>query len=54
MPGGEGVEVTAHNRLRYVHLLAHHHLNRRIAAQSAAFLRGFRDLVHPSWAALFR
>ena len=47
VPGGGDVPVTAANRGRYVHLMAHHLLHRQIKRQSAAFVRGFRSLIAP-------
>jgi ubiquitin-protein ligase E3 C len=47
VPGGGDVPVTAVNRGRYVHLMAHHLLHRQIKRQSAAFVRGFRSLIAP-------
>merc|ERR1711871_1448706 len=53
VPGGSNRLVTAANRIDYVYRVADHHLNRRIAAQSAAFLRGFHDLIAPSTLRMF-
>ena len=50
---GDECAVTADNRARYIHLVADYHLNRKIARQSAAFLHGFRDLIHPRWLRIF-
>ena len=49
VPDGENLAVTAENRGRYVHLMAHHLLHARIRNQSAAFVAGFRRLVDPEW-----
>ena len=47
VPGGGDVPVTAANRGRYAHLMAHHLLHRQIKKQSAAFVSGFRSLIPP-------
>ena len=52
-PGGSDVRVTAFNRTRYVHLMAHHLLHRQVRSQSDAFVRGFRSLVAPRWLRVF-
>ena len=52
-PGGSDVRVTAANRTRYVHLMAHHLLYQQVRQQSDAFVRGFRALVAPSWLRVF-
>ena len=53
VPGGRDVAVTAGNALRYIHMVAHHRLNTEIRAQSAAFLRGFHQIIEPQWIAMF-
>ncbi|GBG24869.1 E3 ubiquitin-protein ligase UPL6 [Hondaea fermentalgiana] len=53
VPGGRNLEVTSHNKFRYVHLMANYYLNVRAHAQSQAFLRGFSQLIQPSWTRLF-
>lgn len=53
MPGGSSVPVTKENAIRYVHLVAHRKLNVDSAAQTHAFLRGFRDLIPAAWVRLF-
>jgi len=53
MPGGSSVPVTKENAIRYVHLVAHRKLNLDSAAQTHAFLRGFRDLIPAAWVRLF-
>uniref|UniRef100_A0A6U6CBM7 HECT-type E3 ubiquitin transferase n=1 Tax=Odontella aurita TaxID=265563 RepID=A0A6U6CBM7_9STRA len=53
MPGGSSVPVTRRNVIRYVHLVAHAKLNASTSLQTRSFLRGFRDLVPPSWVRLF-
>ena len=50
---GRDVAVTASNALRYIHMVAHHRLNTEIRAQSAAFLRGFHQIIEPQWIAMF-
>ena len=53
IPGGRDLSVTAGNALRYVHMVAHHRLNTEIKQQSAAFLRGFHQIIEPQWIAMF-
>ena len=53
VPGGADLRVTAENRGRYVHLMAHHLLHAQIRRQSAAFVAGFRSLVPPAWVRIF-
>lgn len=51
--GGRTRPVTKNNVIQYVHLVAHQRLNVESAAQTKAFLRGFRDLIPASWVRLF-
>jgi len=53
IPGGSTMLVTKKNTIRYVHLVAHRRLNIETAAQTLAFLRGFRDLIPAAWVRLF-
>jgi len=53
IPGGSTLLVTKKNTIRYVHLVAHRRLNIETAAQTLAFLRGFRDLIPAAWVRLF-
>ena len=53
VPGGADARVTADNRGRYVHLMAHHLLHAQIRRQSAAFVAGFRSLIPPEWVRVF-
>ena len=50
---GSSIPVTKDNCIRYVHLVAYHRLNVESAAQTKAFLSGFRDLIPASWVKLF-
>ena len=52
-PGGSQLAVTPENVIPYAHLVAHQLLNVQSAAQTRAFLRGFRDLVPAPWVRLF-
>ena len=38
---------------QYVHLLAEHHLNRRLGTAAAAFGRGMERIIPPTWLRLF-
>ena len=51
--GGRRTPVTKQNVIQYVHLVAYQRLNIETAAQTKAFLRGFRDLIPASWVRLF-
>jgi len=53
LPGGSMMAVTKQNVVHYIHLVAHRRLNVEGAAQTRAFLKGFRDLVPASWVRLF-
>lgn len=53
VPGGSTRAVAKENAIRYVHLVAHRRLNIETAAQTAAFLKGFRDLIPAAWVRLF-
>lgn len=51
--GGKDIPVTSSNVIRYVWLVANHHLNRQIQQQSRAFLRGLQDVVPSSFLKMF-
>ncbi|GAX28859.1 ubiquitin-protein ligase E3 C [Fistulifera solaris] len=51
--GGRDVPVTKQSVIQYVHLVANHRLNVISAAQTKAFLSGFRDLIPAPWVRLF-
>ena len=53
VPGGRSKHVSKHNVIQYVHLVSHLRLNVEGAAQTRAFLNGFRDLIPASWIRLF-
>lgn len=53
IPGGENIPVTAKNRYEYILRVANWHLNSAIQVQSAAFLRGFTDMVPQEWLRMF-
>lgn len=50
---GRNVAVTKQNVIQYVHLVAYQRLNVVSAAQTKAFLSGFRDLIPAPWVRLF-
>ncbi|CAG9464760.1 unnamed protein product [Pedinophyceae sp. YPF-701] len=52
-PGGATVSVGNGNVMQYIHLVAHYKLNRQIAPQCAAFIRGFNQLIKPQWIRVF-
>ena len=49
MPGGTQVAVTNKNKFRYVYMVADFRLNRRIKAQTDAFIRGFHEVIPLAW-----
>ena len=53
VPNGESIDVTNSNKMRYIHLVAKHHMSDRIRMQSEAFTRGLADVIEPSWIRLF-
>ena len=48
VPNGANIPVTNSNKIRYVNLVAKHHIYDRIRLQSEAFCRGFHDVIRPS------
>lgn len=53
MPNGDQTFVTNDNRLLYISYVARHRLSVQPAAQTAAFLRGLRMIIRPSWLSMF-
>lgn len=53
IPGGKNIEVTAANRIQYIHLMADYRLNKQIKRQCEAFLRGFQDVIRVDWIRFF-
>ncbi|EEY59426.1 HECT E3 ubiquitin ligase, putative [Phytophthora infestans T30-4] len=53
VPDGSNVPVTTDNRIRYIHLMANYKLNVLSSTESAAFLKGFRDLIPGTWIQMF-
>ncbi|KAJ0321142.1 hypothetical protein Brms1b_002809 [Colletotrichum noveboracense] len=53
IPNGEDVPVTNDNRLLYISYVARHRLVAQPAQQTAAFLRGLRSIIAPSWLSMF-
>ncbi|CEJ91083.1 hypothetical protein VHEMI06820 [[Torrubiella] hemipterigena] len=50
---GDQIPVTNDNRLLYISYVARHRLVVQPAAQTAAFLRGLRAIIRPSWLSMF-
>uniref|UniRef100_A0A7S0J4Y7 HECT-type E3 ubiquitin transferase n=1 Tax=Calcidiscus leptoporus TaxID=127549 RepID=A0A7S0J4Y7_9EUKA len=50
---GSTIPVTKENRIEYVHLMADYALNKQLAPQSKAFVRGFHSVVPAGWLRLF-
>lgn len=53
LPGGRDMQVTNENVIKFIHLMANHHLNSQIRNQSSYFLRGFRQLIQSDWLDMF-
>jgi len=53
VPGGSGITVTSSNRMQYLLRVADYRLNQQLRAQSAAFLRGFADVMRLGWVRVF-
>lgn len=53
IPKGFDIPVTSDNKLRYIYLVANYKLNKEIEIPCRAFLKGFSDLIHPRWLAMF-
>lgn len=53
IPNGDKTAVTNDNRLLYISYVARHRLVLQPALQTAAFLRGLRDIIRPSWLSMF-
>jgi len=53
VPGGDEVAVDGSNVHAYVAAFADYKLNASIAPQTAAFLRGFRELIPVTWMRMF-
>lgn len=53
IPNGDKIAVTNDNRLLYISYVARHRLVLQPALQTAAFLRGLREIIRPSWLSMF-
>jgi hypothetical protein len=53
VPHGNEVKVNNQNKFRYIYLMADYRLNRRIKAQSDAFIEGFHECVPLKWLGIF-
>lgn len=51
--GGSTTNVTKENVIQYIHLVSHQRMNVSGSRQTAAFLRGFRDVIPAPWVRLF-
>eukprot|EP00127_Corallochytrium_limacisporum_P003073 Clim_evm2s146 gene=Clim_evmTU2s146 len=50
---GRNVAVTNENRIEYIHCVAMYRLNKQIAPQANAFMKGMMDVIHPNWIRMF-
>ncbi|KND90670.1 putative E3 ubiquitin protein ligase [Tolypocladium ophioglossoides CBS 100239] len=53
IPNGDETSVTNDNRLLYISYMARHRLVVQPSLQTAAFLRGLRAIIRPSWLSMF-
>ncbi|GAA5863539.1 hypothetical protein JCM8547_007279 [Rhodosporidiobolus lusitaniae] len=53
IPGGSEIPVTNENRMQYLVLKAHYHLNVQIAPQCRAFFNGLSEIINPRWLRMF-
>ncbi|POR31469.1 Putative E3 ubiquitin protein ligase [Tolypocladium paradoxum] len=53
VPNGNETPVTNDNRLLYISYMARHRLVVQPSLQTAAFLRGLRAIIRPSWLSMF-
>ncbi|XP_014290363.1 ubiquitin-protein ligase E3B [Halyomorpha halys] len=53
VPGGRALPVNNHNKINYIHLMAHFRMHTQIKEQTSAFIRGFRSIINPDWLFLF-
>lgn len=51
--GGANIQVTALNRIEYIHLVADYRLNRQMRAQCNAFKQGLANVIPPEWLQMF-
>ncbi|XP_044002807.1 ubiquitin-protein ligase E3B [Aphidius gifuensis] len=52
-PGGKAEPVTNHNKINYIHHMAHFRMHKQIKDQTAAFIKGFKSIINPEWLLLF-
>ncbi|XP_015782602.1 ubiquitin-protein ligase E3C [Tetranychus urticae] len=52
-PGGANIQVTAQNRIEYIHLMADYRLNKQIRSQCSAFKQGLADVIDLDWIRMF-
>jgi ubiquitin-protein ligase E3 C len=45
IPNGSTIEVTKHNRMKYLDALAQYKLNTRVSAEIEAFIKGITTLI---------
>ena len=49
VPDGANIPVTDKNKFRYIYMVADFRLNRRMKAQTDAFIRGFHEVIPLQW-----
>lgn len=52
-PNGAAVQVTASNRLNYIHLMSNFKLNQSLQVQTKYFLEGLFEIINPNWLRMF-
>jgi len=53
IPGGAMIEVTSHNRSRYIQLVAKYYLHDRLRGQAGAFFDGLYQVIQPELISIF-
>ncbi|CAB4039267.1 apoptosis-resistant E3 ubiquitin ligase 1-like isoform X1, partial [Paramuricea clavata] len=53
IPNGSTIEVTKHNRMKYLDALAQYKLNTRVSAEIEAFIKGLNELVPDNLLTMF-
>jgi len=53
IPGGKDMAVTAENRIKYMHYMAHYRANTAILQQARWFAQGIYDVIQKDWLKMF-
>ena len=52
-PGGKSIQVTSHNRIEYIHLMADYRLNKQIRSHCLSFKQGLANVIDLDWIRMF-